>query len=248
MLRVIKLNRSKAVLTVFFCVLICAAMITAAIKIANVSSGNPNVEKDRRSVIIDPGHGGVDGGAVGVNGVVEKNINLSISLKLREFFRAAGYEVVMTREDDRSIHSPDAKTVREQKTSDLYNRLDFMKKNPKAIFISIHQNKFEQSRYSGTQVFYSANMLQSRILAQTIQQEIRKALQPENTRQIKQADKNLFIIYNAPIPAVMVECGFLSNPGEALKLQDTDYQNKLAFTVFYAVLKTYGETSNAAGR
>lgn len=193
----------------------------------------------RHIVIIDPGHGGIDGGAVGYNGVVEKNINLAIGIKLREFFRAAGYTVIMTREDDRSIHDDDADTVREKKTTDLHNRMAIMQQNPDAVFISIHQNKYEDSRYSGTQVFYSPNDDESKELASDIQTGVHSMLQPDNSREIKPGGKNLYLLYQAKSPAVIVECGFLSNPTEAGLLQTDQYQNKMAFAVFCATLKFY---------
>lgn len=191
------------------------------------------------AVIIDPGHGGVDGGAVGVGGVVEKGLNLSISLKLRSFFEAAGYQVIMTREDDRSIHDEDANTIRSKKATDLHNRLDVINSNPDAVFLSIHQNIYSDSFYSGTQIFYSPNAESSKTLASVLQDSVRSILQPQNNREIKPAGKNLFLLYNAKTPAVMVECGFLSNPAEAAKLQDNAYQGRMAFAIFYGTLRFY---------
>lgn len=192
-----------------------------------------------KEVIIDPGHGGLDGGAVGIGGVVEKGINLSISLKLKKFFEAAGYRVIMTREDDRSIYSSGSDTIREKKTSDIHNRFHFMEQYPKAIFISVHQNKFEQSQYSGTQVFYSANNDDSKLLAGFIQSRVKTMIQNDNDRVIKPAGDNLYLLYHAKSPAVMVECGFLSNPNEANLLQNSGYQNKLAYAIFCAALDYY---------
>ena len=234
------------------CILICALIIAVMLTINKAKSINSthSIKKDYDyTVIIDPGHGGVDGGAVGVDGVVEKGINLSISLKLKTFFQQAGFKVIMTRENDRSIHDDDANTVRKQKKSDLYNRLDIIKDNPRALFISIHQNIFDSSKYSGTQVFYSKNNSASELLAATLQNNIKNLLQPQNNREIKIAGKNLFLLYNAQSPAVLVECGFLSNAKEAAELQTNDYQNKIAFSIFYGTLlfyNKYDENSAAA--
>lgn len=222
--------------------LICALIVITLLTINKVqiinSVGTTKRDYDY-AVIIDPGHGGTDGGAVGVDGVIEKGINLSISLKLRTFFEQAGFKVIMTREDDRSIHDDNSNTIRKQKKSDLYNRFDIIKNNPRAIFISIHQNKFEDGKYSGAQVFYSKNNDASELLAATLQINIKKTLQPQNNREIIKAEKNLFLLYNAKTPAVLVECGFLSNANEAASLQNNDYQNKMAFAIFYGTILFY---------
>lgn len=197
-------------------------------------------------IIIDPGHGGMDGGAVGINGALEKEINLAVSLQLADFFRFAGYPVVMTRTDDRSIHDPDAAGVRNQKTSDLHNRLAIMEEYPNGIVLSIHQNQFSHSQYSGGQVFYGSRSESSPLLAQAIQDGLKTMLQPQNNRRIKQAYDSLYLMNHAPSAAVLVECGFLSNPEEAQLLTQPDYQRRLAFTIFAATLRflqedtTYG--------
>ncbi|MFT9056244.1 MAG: N-acetylmuramoyl-L-alanine amidase [Ethanoligenens sp.] len=199
-----------------------------------------------KTVIIDPGHGGPDGGAVGVEGNNEKDINLSISLKLRSFFTAGGYQVIMTRQDDRSIHSSGSDTLREQKVSDIHNRLKIADQHPKALFLSIHQNLFTESKYSGTQVFYSTNNPDAKVLAQFLQTDIHTLLQPQNDRVIKPAGSNLYILYHAHSPAVLVECGFVSNPAENAKLQDDTYQNQMAFSIYYGTVHFYAEQRKSA--
>ncbi|ADU26947.1 N-acetylmuramoyl-L-alanine amidase [Ethanoligenens harbinense] len=199
-----------------------------------------------KTVIIDPGHGGMDGGAVGADGSIEKDINLSVSLKLRSFFLAGGYQVIMTRQDDRSIHSSGSDTLREQKTSDIHNRLKIADAHPNALFLSIHQNLYTQPQYSGAQVFYSTNNPDSKMLAQCLQTDIRALLQPQNDRLIKPAGSNLYILYHARSPAVLVECGFVSNPTENEKLQDNVYQNQLAFSIFYGTVHFYAEQGKTA--
>lgn len=189
------------------------------------------------TVIIDPGHGGIDGGAVGVDGIVEKDINLAICLTMRDLFTSGGFEVVMTRDTDISIHDEGVTSVRQQKTSDLHNRLAIAEQNPGAIFISLHQNKFEDSRSNGAQIFYGPKNEQSKVLAELLQQRFVTDLQPENHRQYKQAGKNLYLMYNAECPAVLVECGFLSNKEEAYRLVDMEYQSKIAFTTYCAVME-----------
>lgn len=187
------------------------------------------------AIVLDPGHGGFDGGAV-CGQVVEKDINLGISLKLRDMFRVCGYRVVLTREEDVSTADPSAgNSTRKRKVSDMHNRLKLMQSHANAIFISIHQNKFQQSKYYGAQVFYSPNHPGSQNLAQKTQDAFKGLLQPENQREIKKAGSELFLLYNAKQPAVLVECGFLSNPQECQKLTQQDYQRQVALTVLSAV-------------
>lgn len=220
-------------------ILTAVCLISAGIvsfdQVKNVFAAN-NKDKQKTTIIIDPGHGGVDGGAVGYNDIVEKDINLSISLKLRNLFEASGFNVVMSREDDRSIHDKDSETIREKKVTDLHNRSKILEKYPDAVFISIHQNMYTESKYSGTQVFYSKNNEDSKILASLIQSNVKELLQPKNERVIKPAGKDLYILYHAKIPAVMVECGFLSNPEEAKKLSNSEYQYQMAFAIYCGTL------------
>lgn len=182
-------------------------------------------------IVVDAGHGGMDGGAVSSDGTQEQFINLDISLKLQDILTKNGYRVVMTRTDNNSLHDDDAKTIREQKVSDIHNRMKIIESNADCIFVSIHQNHYTQSKYSGTQVFYSENNSDSCILAQSIQSNVVKALQPDNKRQIKPAGDSIYLLYHAKVPAVMVECGFLSNTEETEKLKNNDYRQQLAVAI-----------------
>jgi N-acetylmuramoyl-L-alanine amidase len=237
-----KIYHSKFIFFALICILVCALVmntLSASNKSQNINNTGTTKKDYDYTVIIDPGHGGVDGGAVGVSGVIEKGINLAISLKLRTFFEQVGFKVIMTREDDRSIHDEDSNSIRNKKKSDLYNRLDIIKSNPRAIFLSIHQNIFQDGKYSGTQLFYSKNNDASELLAKTLQNNIKTMLQPQNNREIKQGEKNLFLLYYANSPCVLVECGFLSNATEAAALQSNEYQNKMAFSIFCGTLLFY---------
>ena len=189
------------------------------------------LQRERPTVIIDPGHGGMDGGATD-NNIIEKDINLAVSLNLRDLLSIQGFRVIMTREDDRSLHDDGLNEIARQKRSDMYHRLSVIESNPNAVFISIHQNKFEQHSSKGAQIFYSPNHPDSQKLAKSIQDSFRTLLQPNNHREIKEAQNNLFLLYESQIPAVMVECGFISNPEEAAKLQTEDYQKQVAFAVY----------------
>lgn len=190
-----------------------------------------------KTIVIDAGHGGLDGGAIGYDGVIEKGINLDIALILRDLFLLNGFEVVMTRTQDVALYNEHAKTVKEKKSQDMKARLDIIRSNANAIFISVHQNKFDHASSSGAQMFYSKNNEKSELLASIIQKQMREQLQPENTRQHKKSGKELYLLDQSEIPAVMVECGFLSNPEESKKLQDPNYQKQIAFIIFSSVIE-----------
>lgn len=183
-------------------------------------------------VIIDAGHGGFDGGAVSDDGTVEKDINLAISLYLQEYLAVFNIETVMIRETDCSVEDEGLTTIRQRKSSDLHNRMKIMEETENAIFVSIHQNKYPDGKYSGTQVFYSPKTKdESQILAQSVQDCIVNTLQKDNKRQIKECGTSVFLMYNAVKPAVLVECGFLSNYEETNKLKTSEYQKKIAFCI-----------------
>ena len=196
---------------VFSCLALCFVSLIGVF--SQIQQSEPTLASYSATpiVIIDAGHGGMDGGAMGVDGQIEKEINLSIALKLDTMLRAYGFETILTRNSDVSIHSADAKTVRQQKSSDLKNRLKLLEDTSSGILISIHQNKYSQSSACGTQVFYGRNCPESKELAEMLQKTITGYLQPENKREIKQATKDIYLLYQATKPAVMVECGFLSN-------------------------------------
>ncbi|MGL5574820.1 MAG: N-acetylmuramoyl-L-alanine amidase CwlD [Sarcina sp.] len=179
-------------------------------------------------VLIDAGHGGVDGGAVAKNGTVEKDINLQISLVLKEKLEKAGYKVFMTRESDTGLYT-EGKTIREKKTEDLANRVKMKKSTGAQVFISIHQNMFPEAKYSGTQVWYSPNSNDSKEFANIIQNAAKQKLGQESKREAKDAKTQFRVLRNSPdAAAVIVECGFLSNFEECQKLSSKEYQDKLA--------------------
>lgn len=182
-------------------------------------------------VIIDSGHGGEDGGTSSSSGIIEKDINLNIALKVDSLFKAYGFKTIMVRDGDYMIYDSSCKTIREKKVSDIHNRMNIMQSNPNSIFISIHQNHFDESKYSGAQVFYSTGDPQSEVIAQCLQDSIVSKLQPGNTRHIKPSGTEIYLLHHAKTPAVMVECGFLSNSGEAQLLNDSEYQLKMAMAI-----------------
>lgn len=213
-------------------------IIAAFYNLENYSSVNTYAVNDV-TVILDAGHGGEDGGAV-ANGIIEKNINLSITKKLGGLLKSAGFNVQYTRSNDTMLNA-DGSTLRERKISDMKNRLSMFNSDENNVVISIHQNKFTQESYSGTQIFYSPNNVNSARLSEAIRENIVALLQPQNKRETKKADRGIYLLYNTTTPAVLVECGFISNAQEALKLKDNTYQNKIAFTVFSGFLEYYNE-------
>lgn len=181
--------------------------------------------------IIDPGHGGMDGGASSQNGTNEKNINLAISQKLNLLMKLYGRQTVMTRNLDESLEYNPAKSVRENKIADMKKRLAIVQQYENSVFMSIHLNQFEQSKYYGAQVFYSKNHADSKILAENIQEAMRLLLDTQNNRRAKIAPNSVYLMKNIKSPAVTIECGFLSNPEEAEKLQQDSYQKQIAISI-----------------
>ncbi len=193
-----------------------------------------HTENIKKTVILDAGHGGFDGGA-SAGDVLEKDINLKIALFLADHLKLSGYDVILTREDD-SATNDEGDRIRSKKISDMKNRLALMKSYPDAFFVSIHLNKYSNSQPKGTQVFYSQKTTESKLLAQSIQQTVKELLQSDNHRDIKPATRDTYLLYNAPIPAVIVECGFLSNPAELALLKTEEYQKKMAFAVYCGII------------
>ncbi|MEG1972102.1 MAG: N-acetylmuramoyl-L-alanine amidase [Oscillospiraceae bacterium] len=198
------------------------------------------VMPSERCIIIDAGHGGFDGGAVSADGCYEKNLNLEFSKKLDEILTVNGYKTIMIRNEDVSVNSKDDNYS--AKKSDIYNRLKVGQKYPQAIFISIHQNSFRQKKSCGSQVFYGAKNKESEHLAKIIRENIHEKIQKENEREIKKADSNLYIMKNTENVAVLLECGFLTNPEELKLLKNPNYQQDLCFTVFLAIEQYFNET------
>lgn len=192
-------------------------------------------------LLLDPGHGGEDGGAVGVDGIVEKTINLPVAHKLESFARALGFRTEMTHREDSAIYDASAQTLREKKASDIHNRFAMMEALGKnTLFVSIHQNKFPSAASHGTQVFYSKNHPGSKILAETLQAQVVAQLQPGNTRLAKPSGTEIYLLWNAQIPAVLVECGFLSNARDAALLQQDAYQNQMALAIACGLMEYCG--------
>ena len=219
-----------AVILISFCIVMISAFSNIAV---HTSSDAAPAEP---SIIIDAGHGGEDGGAE-VDGVLEKDINLNISNRLADILRLSGYHVIEIRDEDISVYTDGADTLREKKVSDLQHRVEVFNSNERNIVVSIHQNKFDNSAYNGAQMFYSTNHENSMLLAEAIRSSVVSLLQSDNTRELKPAGSDIYILDNATVPAVIVECGFLSNPEERAKLMDENYQSEMAYAIAMGVLE-----------
>lgn len=191
---------------------------------------------DRPVIVLDAGHGGLDSGAVGKSGVLEKDVNLSVVKHLQKLLELSGFKTVLTRSEDVSIYDPGVEGIRNQKLSDMDNRLEIIQSYPDSVFLCIHQNNYTDPQYFGGQMFYNNNNPDNRTLAQIMQNRFAQ-LQPGNDREIKLSGDELFLLKSNPNPSLMIECGFLSNPEEEAKLATDEYQQKLTFTIYSGLLE-----------
>ena len=203
----------------------------------NVDIAVPTISQpmDGLVVIIDPGHGGIDAGASG-NGATEKEINLAVANYLKDYITSGGGMVYMTRTEDKNTADPNRKKDESQKMSDLNVRKESVEKYNADIFVSIHMNKFSDSKYKGLQVFYDGNIPESKILADCIQTSAKDVLADGNNRVAKGTGDNIYILKGNKIPSALVECGFLSNSEEAKKLNTPEYQQKVAWGIYMGIL------------
>lgn len=211
-------------------------MISAALNI-KVSVSSQSV-KSMLTIVIDAGHGGEDGGAVSESGVLEKDINLSIANDTSALFYLLGFDVTQTRKTDIALDNGED-TIRKRKVSDMKKRLEIFNSSEENTIISIHQNKFSESKYHGTQIFYSPNNPKSKQLADSIKYSVKGLLQPDNERECKKADSGIYLLNNTNNPAVIVECGFISNGEECKNLLDSQYQKQMAFSITAGFLSYY---------
>ncbi len=194
----------------------------------NLSAATAAIANQRETIVIDAGHGGEDGGAVGITGTKESRINLEISEKLDLFLIFCGYKTEMIRNGDYSVYT-EGTSISEKKVSDLKHRVKMVNAANPAILLSIHQNHFSDSKYAGAQVFY-AKTDGSKELALLLQSSLCDTLNPENNRMAKEAD-SVYLMKQITCPGVLVECGFLSNREEEVRLQDSAYQKKIVCAI-----------------
>jgi len=191
-----------------------------------------------KTILIDPGHGGIDAGA-SANGAVEKEINLAIANFLKEYIEAGGGKAYMTRDTDTNTADPNRDKGVSQKKSDLQMRKSDIEKYKADIFISIHMNKFEQSKYRGAQVFYDDDSDENRLLAESIQQSLKDVLKDGNNRVAKGSGDSIFVLRDNSVPSALIECGFLSNTDEASLLKTAEYQKLVAEGIYTGIIKYF---------
>lgn len=192
-------------------------------------------------ILLDAGHGGIDPGATNEDkSILEKDINLQITLKLRELLESSGCLVLLTREEDTSLYEEEAgKTTRQKYNENLKNRRKMIEESGVDAFVSIHLNKFEQSKYYGAQTFYPEGQNDSKLLSQFIQDELKRVVDKTNQRKIKPS-KDIYLLKENKIPSVLIECGFLSNEKESKLLNDEKYQEKVAWAIYAGIQKYFG--------
>ena len=219
---------------------LAAGLLLAAVLvcIGGGSAVQAMMQQDAPAVlVIDAGHGGFDGGAIGSNGTTEQDINLSIAKRVQLLASFFGVQTVMTREDTNALDYDPSRPVRENKVSDIKARQKVVEQTANPIFVSIHLNKFSDAQYHGAQVFYSTNHAGGCALAELLQDALITGCDPSNTRQAKPADQSIYLMKVLECPAVIVECGFLSNPAEEELLGDPAYHKKLAASIVTGYLR-----------
>ncbi|AMQ22145.1 N-acetylmuramoyl-L-alanine amidase CwlD [Geobacillus sp. JS12] len=204
---------------------------------SDLTSTKPwNLPLSGRIIVLDPGHGGPDGGAVGGE-AVEKDIALNVAKKLRDYLQQQGALVLMTRETDRDLASPSTRGYSRRKTEDLLERTAFVNRSNADLFISIHLNAIPSPRWRGAQTFYYGSFIENERLARLIQAELRRNL--ENTHRLAKMIDTVYLLKHAKIPGALVEVGFLSNPDERELLVSDGYQTKLAASIYKGVLRYF---------
>ena len=219
---------------------ICMVLLT--VKLGNqamtVMVENKPVER-KYCIVIDPGHGGEDGGAVSISNFPESGYNLDIAMRLQSLMQLLGYDTKMIRTNDISVYT-EGKTLAQKKISDLKERVRIVAETKGAVLLSIHQNHFPDPIYQGAQVFY-ADSTASELLAKQIQSLLVTSVNPGSRRQIKKSS-GVYLMEHVKCPAVLIECGFLSNPQEESRLRDPIYQKKLSVVIASAVSQFLSNT------
>ncbi len=243
-MRFVVVDLKKGYLRRTFFTIILAFVLLVAISVGVVTKiykkdlfieANTGISEEK-IVIIDAGHGGEDCGAVGVNGAYEKDLNLAVALEVGKYLEDEGYVVIYTRTDDRLLYEPEENIKGIRKISDLKNRCKIAARYPTSLFVSIHMNSFGSAKYSGLQVYYSENNAESAAIAGKVQNKVRDSLQSSNNRTTK-AGKDIYVLEHVNNPAILIECGFLTNPEECAKLSEKEYQKSLSFAIVCGIIE-----------
>ncbi len=224
------------------------SFLLVGVSIIEIKSSSEDVIKlmpiTNKTIIVDAGHGGIDPGAMTDDeSIKEKDVNLKITMKLKELLEASGAMVILTRNDDTSLYKEEeGKTIRQKYNENLKNRKKIIKESSADMFVSIHLNKFEQSKYYGAQTFYPYGKDEDKQLATYIQAELKRVVDNTNNREIKPRN-DLYLLKENEIPSTLIECGFLSNDKEAKLLNDEEYQNEIAWAIYVGIQRYFSENS-----
>ena len=202
-----------------------------------MTASSSTLTVNENCIVIDAGHGGDDPGKIGINGTLEKDVNLNIAHKLKILLESQGYEVIMTRETGDGLYQPG---TRNMKVEDMHNRCEIITKAMPVFTVSIHQNSYPEEYVKGAQVFYYGQSKEGEALAKKIQSSLVSYLDPENHR-VEKANESYYLLKKTPTPTVIVECGFLSNSEEAELLNTEEYQEKVAWAVMMGVIQYLNE-------
>ena len=234
---VFKIKFSQLLIITVSIFLVFAVMIVNGFKKETVK----NLPVSEKVIVLDAGHGGLDGGATAGDGTMEKTINLSIAKYLKVYLEQSGTKVIMTREKDISLHDNMNDTIKNKKRSDLLKRREIANTSGADAFVSIHINYFEQEKYKGAQVFYETKNSNSIDLAKSIQDSMVNLLDKDNKRTIAKIAQNKILYNDLKIPSVLVECGFLSNNNEAKLLKTKEYQRKVAYSIYLGIMDYFAK-------
>jgi N-acetylmuramoyl-L-alanine amidase len=242
-----KFSHLKNYLHVLFFALVCCAVFfltDPSISVMQLSDSIINGSKDKTTIVIDAGHGGRDPGKVAVNGALEKDINLSIALKLKKLLEDNDYNVLMIREEDKGLYSDSDSN---KKAADMRKRVEIINNSDALIAISIHQNSFTQESIKGAQVFYYSGSEQGKKYAEIMQEQIIQNIKDDNKRKAKSND-SYYMLKKTQCPIVIVECGYLSNQTEAALLIDDKYQDKMAQAIHLGLMSYIKEYTTKTGK
>lgn len=197
------------------------------------TAGGSVTNREGQCVVLDAGHGGMDPGKIGINGALEKDVNLEITLLVKEYLEAQDVQVVLTRETEDGLYDEDASN---KKVQDMKRRIEIIEQTAPDLTVSIHQNSYPEEYVSGAQVFYYTGSREGQEVAELLQQSLVERVDPENHRQVK-ANDSYYLLKKTSTPIVIVECGFLSNSAEAAKLCEESYQEKVAWAIHMGILQ-----------
>jgi len=227
------MKQNHKIMNCLMVALLFVSMVLIAKEAAEFVTSQKTAGPNPNLVVIDAGHGADDGGKVGINGAVEKDINLIIALRVKELLDAQGVDVVMTRENDAGLYP---KTGDNRKIRDMQKRVELINKERPALTVSIHQNSYTEESISGAQTFYMTGSEEGKRAAEILQEQMITTLEPEKERQAKE-NGSYYMLKHVDGPIVIAECGFLSNAKEAELLCDEEYQEKVAWAIHLGILR-----------